>query len=166
MHSWPPLSAKNTCTHIHTHTHGQTQRCTDTLALSQPTGPAVPPLQLWLCRLIRMSEKGSCDSREIPSALLQKPFSWMFSSGLASRAQGPKAESWVPQAPSLSFSPVQTLGLLKKTHRSSLWVSKGSHRNSIWCAFNHRVFLKPHLEVIWNLNYQERGYFYQKKGLK
>ena len=105
------LSLPRTHAHTHTHTHGQTQWCTDTLALSQPPRPAVPPLQLWLCRLIRLSEKGPCDYREISSTLLQKPFSWMFSSGLAPRAQGPRAESWVPQAPSLSFSPVQTLGL-------------------------------------------------------
>lgn len=35
------------------------------------------------------------------------------------------------------------------------------HRNSTWCGFNHRVFLKLHLEVIWNLNYPDRVHFYQ-----
>lgn len=46
----------------------------------------------------------------------------------------------------------------------------GHPGNQLWetplGGFNCRVFLKSHLEVIWNSNDQDVGYFYQKKGLE
>jgi hypothetical protein len=95
----------------------------------------------------RGGEKGSWIPEKLPSAfLLGLRAELSAGQGFGSHTLGAAPRRGSPWG--LSNTPQVTLG----SHRSS-------HRKSTGYRFNHRVFLKPHLEVIWNLNHQDRIFF-------
>lgn len=170
---------RHTDTHRHTYSLSDTDKHTACLILSshtdarpscsQPLGPASGPVaptpESCLFGLIRVGEKGSWDSRDISLCPLLRRFQPTLQLWASLQGRWPPAESrrpgfLGPQVAFLAWSTSQSF----KHSQAILRVGKGSHRNSIWCGFNSRVFLKPHLEVIWNLNIRIEDIFTRRRA--